>query len=702
VSPVERVEQALRAANCREQRPGRWTCPSHDDQRASLALTETQDGKALVKCHANCETAAVLEALGLQARDLFPDRPDAFDIVATYDYVNEQSELLFQVVRKSPKGFSQRRPDGSGGWVWKLGNVRRVLYRLPKVLEAIGFGDVVWVAEGEKDVHALESIGLTATCNSGGAGKWRRDYTRSLEGASVVIVADKDEAGYKHAKHVADELTAAGNSVRVVQAAHGKDAADHVAGGGSGDTFVPVNFDAVLGTAAQPARPPVTVDRSEGAAILSEVEQAYRRFIWFQGEEQSCAVALWTAHTHAIDVATTTPYLAPESAEVESGKTRTLEVAEHLAARAWRLTEPSEAAMFRKIQQDRPTVLLDEVDALWAKGDDRKGLRAILDVGYRRGGSVPRVVGEGTNMTVQDFEVFGAKALAGLAGKLPRTIVSRSIPIRLKRRGAGEHVERFRFGQAQAELQPIHDRLAAWVETVREELAEAEAEIPEALSDRQADCWEPLLAIADAAGGDWPRRAREAAVVLHRGATATGLSTGVLLLEHLRDIFGEQDRLTTETILQQLIAREDGPWAGWWERQVRNNELKGPAARLRNLLRPYGVEPKQLWVVDETGRGKKERGYERGDFLDAWSRYLQPPTLPEDGRDGEDGRPQVNGGAADQHSTEFTNSTEFPGVPRGSLACDRCDYEPPPAFTDMTGLPHPGCPNGNGRFRRVG
>jgi hypothetical protein len=117
--------------------------------------------------------------------------------VAAYDYTDEHGELLFQVVRFHPKTFRQRRPDGSGNWTWNLKGVRRVLYRLPQMIEAATKGQAIFVCEGEKAVDALVNIGVTATCSPGGAGKWRADYARVLAGAHVLVLADNDEPGRK-------------------------------------------------------------------------------------------------------------------------------------------------------------------------------------------------------------------------------------------------------------------------------------------------------------------------------------------------------------------------------------------------------------------------------------------------------------------------------------------------------------------------
>jgi hypothetical protein len=220
-------------------------CPAHDDRHASLSVGEGADGRILLHCHAGegCPLEAITAALGIAVTDLFPEPPPTNGhrrIVARYDYVDEAGALLYQVVRFAPKDFRQRRPDGLGGWEWKLGTTRRVLYRLPAVLEAAKAGGTVYVVEGEKDVAALEAAGEVATCNPMGAGKWRAGYSKVLRGADVVVVQDRDEEGRKHAAEVAAAISEDAHGTRVVEAAKGKDAADHLAAGLSVADFVPV------------------------------------------------------------------------------------------------------------------------------------------------------------------------------------------------------------------------------------------------------------------------------------------------------------------------------------------------------------------------------------------------------------------------------------------------------------------------------
>jgi putative DNA primase/helicase len=222
---------------------GSWRCPAHDDRSPSLSVSKANDGTVLVHCHAGCSSADVLAALDLELRDLFVRRNG--DDLTAYDYVDERGELLFQVVRKPGKRFAQRRPDGSGGWIYNLGDTRRVLYRLLEVAAAVAAGIVVYVVEGEKDADRARAAGYVATTNPQGAGKWRPGYNETLRGADVVIVADRDEAGYAHARDVARHLDGVAARVRIVEPATGKDLSDHLAAGHNIDELIPLDLDDV-------------------------------------------------------------------------------------------------------------------------------------------------------------------------------------------------------------------------------------------------------------------------------------------------------------------------------------------------------------------------------------------------------------------------------------------------------------------------
>lgn len=229
-------------------------CPAHDDSKASLSITEGKDQPVVLKCHAGCDPVDILAKLGLTWDDLCKPREQdqpagewtpRGEAVAVYDYTDEAGALLFQVCRTLDKQFPQRVPDRTrkGGWRWSLGDTRRVLYRLPKIIEAVKDGEHIWVAEGEKDVHALEQAGVTATCNPGGAGKWRPEFAEFLRDAIVFIVADKDKPGQAHARAVAASLRGIAAAVEIREAAgEHKDAAAHL-GAGLGLTDFVTTFE---------------------------------------------------------------------------------------------------------------------------------------------------------------------------------------------------------------------------------------------------------------------------------------------------------------------------------------------------------------------------------------------------------------------------------------------------------------------------
>jgi hypothetical protein len=191
-----------------KEHAGYWMarCPAHPDRTPSLKVTPGDTQPLLLSCKANCATVDVLAAIGLTMADICGPREDSpadtwtpcGTAVATYLYTDEAGKVLFGVCRTAGKDFPQWRPDPSRrhGRAWDTKGVRRVLYRLPRVLAAVGAGETVWVAEGERDVHSLEEAGVAATTSPGGTGMgWKASYSKTLAGAVVVIVADNDDKG---------------------------------------------------------------------------------------------------------------------------------------------------------------------------------------------------------------------------------------------------------------------------------------------------------------------------------------------------------------------------------------------------------------------------------------------------------------------------------------------------------------------------
>ncbi len=199
-------------------------CPAHDDRRASLSVSTGDDGKIILKCFANCTIKEITAAMGLREADLFTGngkekpKPESrvLTTVCRYDYVDADGKLIYQVTRKSNKSFTQRQPDGKDGWLFHIQGVTPLPYHLPQLLAGIAAKKTVFVVEGEKDVETCESLGLVATCNSGGAGKWTIDHTKYCKDAKVVILPDNDKAGKKHAHDIAEALINIAQSVRIV------------------------------------------------------------------------------------------------------------------------------------------------------------------------------------------------------------------------------------------------------------------------------------------------------------------------------------------------------------------------------------------------------------------------------------------------------------------------------------------------------
>ena len=306
-----------------------------------------------------------------------------------------------------------------------------------------------------------------------------------------------------------------------------------------------------------------------------------------------------------------TPFLDVTSPEKQCGKTRLLDGLELVVARPWRTIMPSEAVLFRKIDAVAPTLLLDECDAIFDRSNgSTEPLRALLNAGNRRGTSVPRCVGPTQQLV--DFTIFCPKALSGI-GDLPDTVRDRSIVIRLKRKRADERARRFRYREALEIAEPIQQELASWAQDAVTDLANARPEIPAALDDRAEEAWEPLLAIALLAGGDWPERAWIAALELSGGKAAADEALGVWLLRDIRDVFVEKgvDRLSSASLAASLSEIETSPWG-----DIRGKALDARA--LARRLKRFEIAPRTVRFHDET----TAKGYLLEQFEDAFSRYL--------------------------------------------------------------------------------
>ena len=365
-------------------------------------------------------------------------------------------------------------------------------------------------------------------------------------------------------------------------------------------------ISATVAASAEPWPQPVG-----GAELLSNIVKELKRFVILLRPEYYDAVALWVLFAHAHDAFMFSPILIATSPEKGSGKSRLLEVLNEITPRPWLILNPSDAAIMRRIDKVLPTLLLDEGDNVdWR---ERKELLSMLNGGFqRRSAIVPRCVGEGANLDIKDFSVWCPKVLACLKVPLPDTTISRSIVLPFHRKTVAEKVENMRLKCAVAVFGPLLSQAVRWSADNLEELREAEPQSPAGLSDRATDAWDPLFAIADLAGGEWPERARRAALYLNGGADSSD-SVGATLLADLRDLYAAKgtDRLRSKDILDELASMEERPWIEW----KRGAPLT--ARGLAQLLKPFNIGVRTVRDV-----GMKFKGYLKEDFADAWERYL--------------------------------------------------------------------------------
>jgi uncharacterized protein DUF3631 len=374
--------------------------------------------------------------------------------------------------------------------------------------------------------------------------------------------------------------------------------------------------EAVL--APEPGAPPLspepaTATTESGDILLDAVEAFLARFVIYPSEHAKVAHVLWIGHTHLMDKWDSTPRLAFLSPEPASGKTRALEVTELLVPSSVQAVNVSPAYLFRKVgEQGGCTILFDEIDTVFGpKAKDNEEIRGLLNAGHRRGAVAGRCVMRSKEVFTEEIPAYCAVALAGL-GWLPDTILTRSVVVRMQRRKPGEKAEPFRRRKELDAGRKLRNRLSQWAGHIQSTVTWPE--MPAGVEDRDADVWEALIAVANAAGGDWPERAKAAAKALIKETYDVEPSLGIRLLADLKTVFGDAEHMTTEAILRALHAMAEAPW----------NDLKGKPLNDRGLatrLRQYGIKPKVIRIGDTT-----PRGYTAESLHDAWQAYVPLPS----------------------------------------------------------------------------
>lgn len=347
----------------------------------------------------------------------------------------------------------------------------------------------------------------------------------------------------------------------------------------------------------------------DGAELLEDLTTIIRRHV-IADPPTVHAAALWAAFTWFIDVVDVAPIANITAPEKRCGKTVMLGVLARLTCRPLAVSNIAPAALFRALELWTPTLLIDEVDAFLAEHEEARG---ILNAGFTRDSAfVIRCVGDDHIPT--RFNVWGAKALCGI-GKIADTLADRSIPLRLRRKLAGERTTKIRHAD-QAAFAELVGKLARFAIDNREAVRMARPAEIDGLNDRANDCWEPLLAIAEVAGGNWPRLARQSAVTLH-GLEEEAPSIGAELLASIRDAFDSRrtDRLSTADLLEVLAEDEEAPWAAW------NRGKPMTPHQLAKRLSEFGIKPTTFRVGLKT-----PKGYKLEQFEEAFKRYLPGDT----------------------------------------------------------------------------
>lgn len=351
----------------------------------------------------------------------------------------------------------------------------------------------------------------------------------------------------------------------------------------------------------------------DGAAILAEVHAAITRYVILPSAEAVDAVALWIAATHAQPAWGHAPRLVIRAPEKRCGKSRLLDVVEATCHNPLITVNATPAAVYRAVgTDDPPTILLDEADTIFgANADGNEDLRGLLNAGHQR--NRPAIRWDPNTRTLERIPTFAMAALAGI-GAMPDTIEDRAVVIRMRRRAPGERVAPYRERRDGPPLRALAQRLAEWLRARLAELANAAPAMP--VEDRAADTWEPLVAVADLAGGTWPERARRACEVLTADRDgSTPPSDRIRLLADCRTAFRGADALPTTVLLERLREDPEAPWAEYGGTGL-------TARKLGMLLAEYDIRSAIIRFGQPYGQ---LRGYHRADFIDAWNRYCPGP-----------------------------------------------------------------------------
>jgi hypothetical protein len=656
-----------------------WNCRQCGKGGDVIALVQHLDGVDFL-------TAVTTLAGGPSPRTNGKDRTE-------FVYTDESGAVLFAVERieggKRGKTFRQKRPDPehSGQWVWNTDGVPVVPYRLPEVIEAIAAGHPVLIVEGERKADLLWSWGVAATCNAGGAKKWKAEHSAYLKDADLVLVPDDDDAGWQHINLVGASLTGIAKRIRVLKLPNIRPKGDIVNWAVDGGTREQLDalldqtqewkasptadeasksekgkakaqaredelLDALakaqgldydrqrkaaakeLGVSARALDDQVKARREdaqvaplyghwivepwpevvEGDSLLRDIIKRIKRNVIIS-DDGALVIALWVMLSWVHDeVAVYSPILNVNSAEPESGKSTVMGIIRFLMPKCIASVEISAAALYRSIKRWQPSFCFDEFDDVMgdASNNNKYELRSVINSGHTRGTGVVRCIGD--DKVPEVFSTFAPKALGMSGKKLPPATLSRCIFVELRRRKKDEDVEKFAHID-DSELADLRRRLRRWAIDNQDTLRDAKPSMPEELTNRRADNWGLLLAIADLCSGveKFGDKARAAAVKIEGKADTRTL--GVRLLGDIKSLFDadpEAHCMSSAIIITGLVDDPEKPWAEFSRGKALTQN------RLAKLLGAYRITSQ---TVAPPGL-KTAKGYYRSQFEDVWAFYL--------------------------------------------------------------------------------
>ncbi len=619
---VERIRAGFENAT-----PGggrRWIVaypPEAESRDATLARRPGRDGEPKVKTLIELPTFAIVApSHGSTHRSGKPyeQLSGSFNQIASYT-AEERDDLMalarsFDTMPRTsaPDRVARKTPAGLRGLSTRPGDAYNQQMTWPLLLEPIGWIHVFDNGETSYWCRPGKATGISASTNYGGSDLFF-PFTSSTEFAPETSYSKF--AVYSTLEHHGDFSKAA---LALAKQGYGEQDGDPEPvtppPGGAATTPVsaakPKSKKQPQGRDVEFNDPEPWSEAVDGVTLLDSIATTFSRYLALP-DHAAAALALWVLHAYTVDASFTSPLLAITSPLKRCGKTLLLIVIGALVPRRLFASNVTPAVLFRTIEKYEPTLLIDEADSFIRNNEE---LRGVLNSGHTRTTAVViRAVGD--DHDPRQFSTWCPKAVA-LIGKLPDTLADRAIEVCMRRRTAGEQVTRLRQDRIEPACAEARQQAARWAVDHLQALRDADPPVPVSLHDRAADCWRSLLAVADQAGGEWPTRARAAAMALSGATQDSDQPAAVLLLADVRAIFDAEDapEMSSADLAKALRSLDSRPWATW------GKDNKGLTTHaLARLLKDFKVHPGKLRRGTET-----PNGYTRRSFEDPWTRY--PPS----------------------------------------------------------------------------